>query len=174
MNIKKELREKMRPLMDDYQKSMAVLQRMKRLPDYCSKNDIEKQEAATKEALDGVNKEGKKLVEAYRASIRGSDALKGDEMTADIKLLNPAVKPTANDLAAAFDRNESRTMRRLIVEYCSENRIDIHRTFYTEADKMKAANILDNFVDSVTQRPEYSDTFLSDDYFSGNLPEVDE
>lgn len=59
MNIKKELREKMRPLMNDYQKSMAVLQRMKRLPDYYSKNDIEKQEAATKEALDGVNKEGK-------------------------------------------------------------------------------------------------------------------
>lgn len=59
MNIKKELREKMRPLMDDYKKSMAVLERMKKLPDYYSKNDIEKQQAATKEALDRVNKEGK-------------------------------------------------------------------------------------------------------------------
>lgn len=66
--------------------------------------------------------EVERLCEEYKVELRKADALNGNDLTDDAKLLSSGVKLSKKDLEYMLDRNKgNNTMTQLILRYADEN-----------------------------------------------------
>ena len=118
---------------------------------------------------DIVNNTRNKTADAldeYRDSIEKAYKLNGEDITPDAKLFNTGLKLTTeqlNDLSERYADNM--TMSQLIENYAKENEISYQTRTKSKADALQLADALDNYMESVTDRPEYADIWTSDEYF---------
>lgn len=66
------------------------------------------------------------LCDRFIEELKREDALKPNEITEDIKLLNCGIRLTKFDLQTMLERNNNnRTMQQLVLRYCEDNKVDI-------------------------------------------------
>lgn len=139
-----------------------------------------------KQCIDIIQKEKAEIIEKanfmidlvindYKESIQDLDILDGEELTADVKLLDGKIKLKKQDLEAMFDRAmtaKNRTMLRLITDYSKEFNLPINRTYYTAWDKIQGANTLNYWAKCAVSQGRYMDFFTDDQYFNNSIPDA--
>lgn len=90
------------------------------------KNNNRLIESIKSDSANNVNQ----LCDRFIEELKREDALKPNELTEDIKLLNCGIKLTKFDLQTMLERNNNnRTMQQLVLRYCEDNKVDIG-TYY--------------------------------------------
>lgn len=177
-NIRTETRNQLAKInaknkeISDFEKKYATIYARDHFQTERGKLESEKQDV-----MNNAYKAVQAIVSAYKSKVEKADAFDGEMVTDDAKLLTGAFKLKTEDLESMFDRaarQNNRTMMRAVSDYVKEHIMefpDYSRVFYSAQDKMDAADIMEKYAMNAFSRPEYSDIWLSDDYFQQITPE---
>ena len=119
------------------------------------------------EIIKEANYEIFKAKQAFLKEIENIDALKGDDINADAKLLDGTIELTTNDLEQMFDRNKgNRTMQQLIWRYALAHVANFGRNFIDRAQIEAAAENMTRYAyRGITDGIYYENIFMNEKNF---------
>lgn len=127
-------------------------------------NDTKKAIRARQDIANAVIED---VVNNYIDKLISEDRLKGEELTADIKLLETGIVLSAKDVEMIFDRNiDNNTMKKLIVEYAKQHNIKINRHYQPKnadlIESVKGVPYIANMVIKWHNKPEIYKELISE------------
>lgn len=136
------------------------------------KEYTDKRDAAIREGNSAI----RAAVNAFLEEVKNIDALDGNKLTGDVKLIESPVKLNKGDLEAMFDRakaDNNRTMLTLIMRRSMRDSIAIDRVFYTVQDIEAGAHTLENYAYNALPCGIYYDIVWSNnEKFNTIIPEA--
>ena len=107
------------------------------------------------------------LYELQKDKIRAEFTLNPEQISEDAKLLQYGFGFTSSDIEKLLDKHKgNRTMERLISDYAQAHNIVHTRKVETESSKLAKAETMRSYYESVVKRPQFSDVWFDEGYFS--------
>lgn len=129
--------------------------------------------AKTDAEILAAHKAIKATVDEFRKQIAERYILKGDELTADAKLLESGVELNKADLTRMFDAAKAvnnHTMMELAWRRSLKDGIVIERPYFSEKDLNDAADTLENYANSALSNKMYIDLWNDPDKLTAITP----
>ena len=91
--------------------------------------------------------EAKNLIEEYKAEVQKKNDLNPEEITDDIKLLQPGIVLTARDIIGIVERNKgNKTMEQIAIRYAQEHKIETGLYYHGMAEEMQTAKNIEGLL----------------------------
>lgn len=120
--------------------------------------------------------EGKRAIsgvaDQYKGTLGALFTPNGAEITDDAKVLASGLKLSKVDLERLWDKNESNTMRRMIWNYATENRVAIDRAYFTEEMKTEATDNLARYCHAALSDSWKAAFVQSEQHYNSVVPEA--
>lgn len=109
--------------------------------------DREKAHKNLTNATDEAFNDAQNLINDYKKAQDESDRLNPDDLTDDIKLLQPGIVLLPRDIDAMLERNaNNKTMAQIILRYAKANNIEVNKVYIATRDSNETAKALESIL----------------------------
>ena len=182
MKYIKEMQELIKKTCNDVNKANESIEKLRKEEKYYHKETFNNlmEEAINKResVINEANTTAEKYFAWYRNALHKEFAMNPEKITPDAELLKGGFNLSAGELEEMLDNHSTnRTMSRMIWDYADNHKIMLNRKpMEKEEDILLKANQAVLAVRSATQRPQYAETWTSNDYLAQlmhGLPDLD-